>query len=272
MKKMKKIVSLIFLLVALCGCLKVDVNYSIDEKYNVKLVYDIQMDIDRETIDSDTEKDIKKIFRDISKEYEKQGFIVSGELNEAINFTLTLEKKASNYEEAYAILQDMVLDSNISFFLVADISTEVEAYEQVYNFYFETDLSRIVKATQLHELPPSIRNQLYEGMEASEISLSLSLPKINIVEMSDGIEVIESKKETKFKMPIDWEEPSIMKLVLRMSLDNNKMLPYSIDESIQKTNDQINLYNALFFGGIGGAGITLGVLAYITIKNKKEKQ
>ena len=267
MKKIKMIFSLILLLLTLCGCLKVDVKYSIDEKYKVTLVYDVEMDL--ETLDSDILADVKRFYQLLVRNYEALGFEVKGDYEENIDFTLTLEKQASSYEEAYEMLKEIITNPKYSLFTVVDMSASIEEYEQAFNFYFETDLSKIVESTELGNLPPSIRNRLYEGMDVSEISLSLTLPFSNVVEANDAVEVTTSGKKTTFTIPLNWDEPSIMDLVVRMSLDGNKMTPYPIEKSIQNTKDTIGMYRMLFFGGIGAAVLAAGGFIFMLMRKKK---
>jgi len=266
MKKIKRLCSLLILLSILYGCMKVDINYGIDEKYKVQLVYHVQMD--NTVLSREEGIRVRNMMRELVQDYEGKGFVFAGENDEIIDFTLTLEKQANSYEEAFEYLKEMITNSEISFFLKAEVSSHSEKYEQVLDFYFETDLSQIVVASYIDDLPPSIKNTLYERMEASEVNFYLTLPTSNVVNINEGVEVTTANRKTIFKLPISWSESSIMDLTTRMSLDDGKMTPYSIDDSIENTKRQASLYNALFYVGIAGAIISMVGFAYLSMKKK----
>ena len=268
MKKVRILLSSLILLVMLCGCLKVDVNYSIDEKYMVKLEYNVQVDM---TVYKSTEKkEMQNILKDVVANYEARGFVCEGDYQEDVRFTLTLSKQATSYEEAYKFLEEMIVNPEISFFLKAGMDSHIEQYEQVFNFYFETDLNRIAIGSYLEDLPPTIKNSIYDQMKDSEVNLYLTLPTSNVEKANDTVEVITKDRKTTFKLPVSWSEPSIMDLVIRMSLDNGKMTPHSINDSIENTKQQASLYNILFYVGIGGAVLSIGGFGYLSMKKKSK--
>jgi hypothetical protein len=266
MKKIKRLCSLLILLSVLYGCMKVDINYSIDEKYKVKLVYHVQMDY---TVFSGEEGlRVRNMMRELVRDYEGKGFVFAGKNDETIDFTLTLEKQADSYEEAFKYLKEMITNPEISFFLKAEVSSHSEKYEQVIDFYFETNLSQIVTASNIDDLPPSIKNTLFERMKSSEVNFYLTLPTSNVVNVNEAVEVTTANRKTIFKLPISWDESSVMDLTIRMSLDDGKMTPYSIDDSIENTKRQASLYNVLFYVGIAGGIISMGGFAYLSMKKK----
>ena len=264
---MKKIISVLILLIMLCGCAKAEISYSIDEKYNVKVTYHIE--IDEEKMDSSIRSNVISLINSTSKKYEREGFTVTSKEN-AIDYTFTLEKKADSYEEAVEILREIITNPEISFFLVADVHGSSEEYEQVLDFYFETDLGRILESTGTNKLPPTIRAEINEALNESTVNLTVTLPQVNVVAVNEDVIVENKDKKTTFTLPMKWEGTSIMDFTARMSLDNNKMTPHTMEDSIQNTKNQIGMYQALFYGGSGlSVACSLG-LVYSTMKKKKE--
>lgn len=268
MKKIKQIVGILIALIMLSGCMNADIKYSIDEKYNVKLVYEVI--IDTTNMNDDIDTGIRRIVKKLIQEYELEGFVLEGDYeSEIMDFSLTLEEQADSYEDAYKKLEEILSNPKISYFLQIDLNMEVTEYEQAFIFDVETDFKQIIDNTTLNELPPTLRNTINEGIKESTINLSLSLPHINVVELSDGVATEENGRITTFQMPINFEGLTKMRLVGRMSLDENKVLSSTIDESIQKTEDQVQLYNVLFYVGIAGMIITaLGLGVYLLRKKK----
>jgi hypothetical protein len=264
---MKKTISIIALLIVLCGCMKVDINYIIDEKHNVKLSYHIVFDEDK--IDRGIKSDVMTLINDTAKKYENAGFTVTIKEN-GTDYTFTLEKKAASYEEAFKILEEIITNPEISIFLVADIHSSTEEYEQAFGFYFETDLGRILESTGTNKLPPTIRAEINEALNESTVNFTVTLPQVNVVAVNEDVIVETKNKKTTFTLPMNWEGTSVMDFTARMSLDNNKMTPHTMEDSIQNTENQIGLYQALFYGGVGASVISSGVLVYSKIIKKKE--
>jgi len=256
------------LLVALCGCMKAEINYSIDEKHTVKVTYHIE--IDEEKFDNSIRSDVKALIESTAKKYENEGFAVTRKEDE-INYTFTLEKKAGSYEEAFEILEKIITDPKISFFLVADIHSYIEEYEQILDFYFETDLGRMLESTGTNTLPPTIRKDINEGLNESTVNLTVTLPHANVVDINKEAIVENKNKKTTITLPLNWEGPSILDFTVRMSLDNNKITPYTMEDSIKNTKNQIELYQVLLCGGVG-VGLASGVGLVYSVMNKKKKK
>lgn len=269
MKKIKTILLVVTILLVLTGCMKASVNYGIDEKYNAYVVYDIA--IDTKEMNRETLTGLRIIIEDFIDMYEKEGFIFEGEYEdvEIMEFTLTLKKQGISYEDAFNKLEEIINDPKISFILLSDMSFRAEEYEQAILFQAETDISKIIATTSLNDLPPSIKDKLYYGLEASEISFSLTLPHINIIELNNEVQVDEKNKKTTLSFPLKIDGLSAIKLIARMSLDNSKMVPTTIDQSIQNTKDQIAFYQVLSYIGIGGAVLSIGFLVFYIVKKKK---
>ena len=264
---MKKIISVIVLLIILCGCMKAEINYSIDEKHTVKVTYHIE--IDEEKIDMALRGDVNTLIKNTAKKYENKGFAVTSK-EEELNYTFTLEKKTGSYEEAFEILEAVITDPEISLFLVADIHSYTDEYEQVLAFYFETDLGRMLESTGTNTLPPIIRKDITDGLNESTVNLTVTLPQANVVDVSKEVIVENKNKKTTFTLPLNWEGPSILSFTTRMSLDDNKVTPYTMEDSIKNTQNQIGLYQVLLYGGVG-AGLASGAGLVYSIMNKKKK-
>ena len=268
MKKLMVFLNLLLAMVLLSGCMTVNISGGVDKNYNTHLSYHVQMDTTK--MDSKLVWEICQFLDDTVARYMNHGFTLSGGyMEEQIDFVLRREEEAESYKEAYEILKEILNDPAISFFLATDMTTHVEDYEQAFAFRAEADLNQIVEATTLETLPSSIQEMILEGIENSDVTFTLILPVSEVIDVSDDAIVKVEKDEILIHFPIDWNEPTNMNLLARMSVDEGRVVPFTIEESIMQVEDTILLYKVLLGVGVAGGVLSLSLLVYFSLKKKR---
>ena len=270
MCKTKLFILIILLLAITTGCTKATIKYEIDKKYNVSLNYHVNIDL--VDLDQELKNGINNLARVTVKYYQEMGFIANTTFNDDnIELDLTLTKANNNYEEAFQTLNELLTNPDISFLLSVDQANKVETFDSSFSLDLKTDLSKIISATGIDNLPLSLKTAIDTELAASEVSLEFILPYSTVIEKSESITVVNDNDQTYLKMAINLDEPSEFNIVTRMSLDNGKMLPVDIDTSIIETQKRIDLYHTLYYVGL--AFTSAAVISFvILIVHKKAKK
>jgi len=270
MRKTKLFILIILLLAITTGCTKATIKYEIDKKYNVSLNYHVNIDL--VDLDQELKNGINNLARVTVKYYQEMGFIANTTFNDDnIELDLTLTKANNNYEEAFQTLNELLTNPDISFLLSVDQANKVETFDSSFSLDLKTDLSKIISATGIDNLPLSLKTAIDTELAASEVSLEFILPYSTVIEKSESITVVNDNDQTYLKMAINLDEPSEFNIVTRMSLDNGKMLPVDIDTSIIETQKRIDLYHTLYYVGL--AFTSAAVISFvILIVHKKAKK
>ena len=160
MRKNKLFLIIMILLFITTGCGKVNIKYEIDDEYNVSLNYHVNINL--VDLDQEIKDGISDLVSATIETYEKKGFIADTNINsDNIELDLTLTKANSNYEDAFQTLNELLTDPDISFLLSVDQVDKVETFESSLSLDLKTDLSKIISATGIDNLPLSLRTTIY---------------------------------------------------------------------------------------------------------------
>lgn len=268
MKIIKTLLLVVFIGLTLSACTEAKIKYEIDKQYNVNLHYTATIDLSN--VDNETRRGVLELCQTIEEEYMNIGFISNSEFDKSmIKIDLLLTKKNSNLEEAYSTLHELLINPDISYMLYSDITSSNEKYQSAYNIEFETDLPAILDSTGMNDLPPTIKNPLIEQINASNIMIELVLPYSTIVEMSESMNHSNTDTESILSMKINNDSPTNFKVMGKISLSNNKVIPKDMESSIQSTINNLNLFNYLIVGGGALSVISIISLAYFLSKNRQ---
>ena len=270
MKKIIKIL-IIALIVVLQGCIRVDVEYGISPDHTVHLVY--RVTIYTEELDFQETLEARRIADQIIAHYTREGFVAVEEslMSSPITFELRLEKENSSFKEAYAKLQEIMVNSRISFFTAIDMTREVTQYEIGLTLNMETDIYRMLEAAGINELPPLLRREILEELQESELTLILAFPHTNIVRHSYNVSYENIGEQTIITAPLNTDQKTTIEIMGRISLENDRVLNMTIEESIERTENQIQTLQILMFAGVGGAIIGIGGILFYLKKVKKQE-
>ena len=268
-KRLIKITIIAFALL-LQGCMNVTVEYGIDERHTVHLEYRIEIDV--YNMDDSLVSDVIALLSEIEGHYNDMGFATRTNIRNEhqIILVLRLEERTNSYEEAYVKLKELLTNPQISFLTAVDLTSEVTQYEIGFSINLEADVNRIIEFSGLNEIQPTLRNQLSEGLEESEIILVLRKPHTNIVRTSDNVSFENINNMTIFTAPLNIDQETTIEIAGRISLENNRALNMTIEESIERTENQIQMSQILIFVGIIGAIAVLGGTLLYLKKAKKE--
>ena len=276
MKKTVLILLFLSLLLSLCGCWDATMEFGIDADSNAYMKYAFEVDY-TDLPNAATVSSAKAAVRQIVDKYGRAGFAVEDLSGDADHprYTMTLTRPAGSYEEAFALLREMLCDSSITPFLYVDMSVQTEAYEQGFSFRGETDLSRILKTGQIDLLSPDIQAQLHTALDNSSGLLSLTLPATTIAEVTTVAESAGSFTQSDgfaiVRVPLSFTAPTELALRTRLSLENGALTDTPVVVSIAALESSV-MRLWILLGVTALLFITMAALAVrFIIKNKRAR-
>lgn len=263
MKKIGTFIIILLTLFMLTGCTQAKVKYEIDDTFNVILHYTATIDLS--DFDKELSIGIKGLVHRAVKDYVSRGFKSNTEFSDnSIQLDLRLTKENDNLENAYQTLNEILIDTEISFFLSVDMSTKTEKFLSALVLELETDLPLIIDSTRINDLPPTIKNTILDNINTSNIELEFVLPTSTVVEKSGSISVSNSDNKTIFNSIISNDSSTIFRVVTKTSLDNGKFLSKDFENSIIESENKLNIYTyVLYILGILILVNIIGLVLYI---------
>lgn len=158
------------------GCLEVNINVGIDERYNSFLEYEIAMDI--ADVDPQYHKILGSAVNSLGWHYQEQyGFLVGVNTDTEI-YTLTMKKSVPNdsFPQAYRSLEGMLTDEDVSTFMLVDMTLENLPHVDSYVMGAMLDTEHIAGMSNIEEMPPDVQDEFHKGLAGSSGIITLTLP------------------------------------------------------------------------------------------------
>lgn len=214
-----KIVGIAFALCAMllfAGCAQIDFAAGIDEAYNVTMTYHVELQLDnlsekqRENVTAGLESLIEyhQAENGLKLQYQR-------EQDGAYIFDLARTRSHSSYEAAFDTLTSWLQNESMTPFLTFDAVYENPGAQQYAALSGSIDIVKLFKMSNIEDFPPTLRQQLWDGLESSTGTVTLSLPA-SYVENASGEVTMDGNLAT-MTQPLAYGEATDLDFSVRLT-------------------------------------------------------
>ena len=251
-----KYLKIIFIVLLLSACSKTDIVYQIDDKHTV--TYTIEAFIDLEPLSTDLKTTLIDLVEKVDQDYQARGFETHTEISETfilLNYTQT--KTNPDLETAYATLKSMMGDFSDSIFLSVDLTTDVQETLGAFNLVATSDLNTFLQATDLKQLPPTLEEEITSRLKQGTITIDFILPKAEMLSVNEDVEVIQEENTTTLRSTLSLDKDLKIDAQGRHVIQNGKVIDQDIQSSLEKSKNDIALFENLRFIALLITGLSL---------------
>jgi hypothetical protein len=243
----------------LSACSNTQVRYQIDDKHTV--TYTIETFIDLEPLSTDLKETLVNLVQKVDQDYQARGFETNTKITETsilLNYTLT--KTNPDLETAYATLKAMMSDFSDSIFLSVDLTTDIQETLGAFNLVVTSDLKTFLQATDLKQLPPTLEEEITSLLNQGTITLDIILPKAEILTVNEDVEIIQDENSTTLRSTLTLDKVLTIDAQGRHVIQNGKVVSQNLQSSLEKSKNDIALFENLRFIAILIVGLSLFAL------------
>ena len=177
LNKMLSIVLMLVLFIFITtGCTRFDINIGIDADNTAYLSYFLEVDVSE--LNERQQHSFKEALYQIAVHYHRNlDFVVNLDL-ESNPIVFEAEKRIRNnsFEQAFESLKAMLTDEDMTVFMQVDMAQISYPQQMGYILSASTDIHRIIESNDIEELPPGIRRDFEESIEAGTGTITITLP------------------------------------------------------------------------------------------------
>lgn len=215
--KMLSIVLMLVLFIFItAGCTKFDINIGIDADNTAYLSYFLEVDVSE--LNERQQHSFKEALHQIAVHYhENLGFVVNLDL-ESNPIVFEAEKRVANdcFEQAFESLKAMLTDEDMTVFMQVDMDQISYPQQMGYIISASADIQRIIESNDIEELPPGIRQDFEDSVEAGTGTITITLPADEVEASSHNAEI--SNGQLNMAVPLDFTQQTEFELSARQKV------------------------------------------------------
>ena len=251
----------------LSGCIEIDISTGIDADFTSYLSYHLAMDISG--FDTQYQDILKRAFNRIGWHYQEElGFNVQLLIDDdPITLTMTQRIENDSFEQAFASLEAMLTNEDITVFMQVDMVYQSFERQNRYLFSALTDIPQIMKLSNAEELPPPLLLQLEEAIDTGKGNITLSFPVSEVDKSTHRANV--QNNQTTMVVPLSFTGQTEFEITGILNLLRDGSPGGTFDEII---NEQVRLKNIALIVCIAAAGLLLITIICAALTGKKRRK
>jgi len=267
----KNIVYLIFtiaiLITLLSGCIEIDIETGIDENFTSYLIYRITMDV-RE-LDERYQGLMRNALNNIGWHYQEyQGFVVELDIeSDPCTLIMTRRVESNNFEQAYASLENMLTNEDITPFMYVDMAYQSFERQNRYLFNAGTDIPQIMRLSNADDLPPALIEQLDTAIIDGTGSVTVSFPASEVIDSTHRARV--QNNQTTMTIPLNFTEQTNFELTAVVNLLRDGTPGGTFEQILHEQTRFREI--ALYIGYAAAALLVITIIIAVLTRKKKQK-
>ncbi|MDL2220093.1 hypothetical protein LJC55_00270 [Eubacteriales bacterium OttesenSCG-928-N14] len=248
-------------MVLLSGCMSLNISTGIDKNCNVFLEYNLEFDT--ANMQQDMVDKLIRSLKPLANSYERNGFTVDAfygdETDANIRIKMRFSEQMQDFEAAYAKLEELLKDPEISPFVHVNMGYEAQMHEIVMTLQADLDAKAVLDTAHLEYMTEDIRQMIAGGLETTQAQLTISLPASMVVydgsELETAADSLYGSDEAatlsgniaKLQVPVSLEGATQIALTTRLTLDDGKVVGKEIGDKIDELHTMSDVYAILQF-------------------------
>lgn len=271
----KKILIMIcgVLLLALTGCANLDIETGIDEDYNAKIAYALEVDF--ASMSDEQAKSLSNSLDNLVKQFanvrdfeilENEGDVDSGKGSYKIEKVVPND----NFEDAFASLKELLTDEKTTPFMQVDMTSKITDYQHLYHFNGELDFAKILGASNIDSFPPMMQEHIVQGFEASAGQVKITLPGAEIENVSataDSLDGTIDGQLASITAPFKFNQQTSMELTTKLTVENGKAVNGTMEDVLHM--HELSKWLWLGIGALGFVIVAIGALLHLNKEKTK---
>jgi len=249
------------------GCIEIDIETGIDEYFTSYLVYRITMDV-RE-LDERYQGLMRNSLNNIGWHYQEYfGFIVELDIeSDPCTLVMTRRVENSTFEQAYASLEDMLTNEDITPFMYIDMAYQSFERQNRYLFNAGTDIPQIMRLSNADDLPPALLEQLDAAIVNGTGSVTVSFPASEAVDSTHRARV--QNNQTVMTIPLNFTGQTYFELTAVVNLLRDGTPGGTFEQIIHEQSRFRDI--ALYIGYAAVALLVITIIIAVWTRKKKQK-